>query len=247
MNITFKDRTVLITGATRGIGKAMAGLFEKANANLILTGTNKKEIEKLNAQSENPWKKYFVLDFGSESSINSFIKKLKSYHQIDVCINNAGINIIDEFIDSKNKDYNSMMNINLKGPYLLNKYCAAKMKDNGYGRIVNICSIWSAITRPKRALYTMTKNALHGMTQTMAVELAMHNILVNSVSPGFTLTELTKSTNSKQEIESISEKIPIKRMADPKEIAKVIMYLASEQNSYLTGQNIIVDGGYVIV
>ena len=93
----------------------------------------------------------------------------------------------------------------------------------------------------------MTKNALHGLTQTMAVELAPYNVMVNSVSPGFTLTDLTMQTNTKDELTALEEKIPAKRMAKPEEIANVVLFLSSEKNSYVTGQNIIVDGGYVIV
>jgi len=244
MNINFNNRTVLITGATKGIGKVTAELFEKEGANLILTGVEKDLIEKLNDESDLSKKKYFYVDLSNSESINQFINELEQYDKIDVLVNNAGINIIDDFIDTKDADYELLMNINLKGPYLLSKYVARRMKEAGFGRIVNLASIWSVITRPKRAIYTMTKKAIHGMTQTMGVELAKHNVLVNAISPGFTLTELTLTTNTPEELEKISKLIPIERMANPIEQAKVIFFLCSELNTYIAGQNIVVDGGY---
>jgi len=247
MNNDFNNKTVLITGATRGIGKHTSDLFENAGANLILTGTKENEIQELNDKYKNYNRNYFLLNLKSENSINNFLSKLSSYNKIDILINNAGINILDNFIDVNNKDYDLMLSINLKGAFLLSQYCAKKMINNGYGRITNICSIWSKITREKRSVYTITKNALHGMTQSMAIELGSSNILVNSVSPGFTLTELTKNTNSKEEISLIEHKIPMRRMAQPQEIGSLIYFLSSDKNSYITGQNIVIDGGYTIV
>ena len=245
--ISFDNKVILITGATRGIGKSTADLFENSGAQLILTGTKENEIKKLNNQYKNSNRKYFVLDLKSEDSINNFLSELNQYNKIDILINNAGINILDNFVDVNNKDYDLMLSVNLKGAFLLSKYCAKKMINNNYGRIINICSIWSKITRVQRSVYTITKNALHGMTQSMAIELGGDNILVNSVSPGFTLTELTKATNTKEEILLHESKIPMRRMAQPEEIGNLILFLSSDKNCYLTGQNIVIDGGYTIV
>ena len=245
--ISFDNKVILITGATRGIGKSTADLFENSGAQLILTGTKENEIKKLNNQYKNSNRKYFVLDLKSEDSINNFLSELNQYNKIDILINNAGINILDNFVDVNNKDYDLMLSVNLKGAFLLSKYCAKKMINNNYGRIINICSIWSKITRVQRSVYTITKNALHGMTQSMAIELGCNNILVNSVSPGFTLTELTKATNTTEEILLHESKIPMRRMAQPEEIGNLILFLSSDKNCYLTGQNIVIDGGYTIV
>lgn len=247
MKLDFTSKTVLITGATRGIGKALADLFEQSGARLILTGTNSSKITLLNNEYSNSQKKYYELDFSNSLSLSSFIEITDNIDKIDVLINNAGINIIDNFVETKDRDFDKLIEINLKGPYVLSKYIANKMKSQNYGRIINICSIWSRITRPKRSLYTMTKNGLHGLTQTMAIELSKFNIMVNSLSPGFTLTDLTRETNSEEELKTISSMIPIGRMAEPNEIAKVALFLASEHNSYLTGQNIVVDGGFTNV
>ena len=247
MKLDYSNKTVLITGGTRGIGSAMADAFEAAGANLILTGTKQKDTEVLNTKYSGSRREYFYLDFTNMTSIEDFLIRAKKVARIDVLINNAGINILDEFVYTKDVDFNKLVEVNLEGPYKISKVIAEKMTNNKYGRILNICSIWSKITRPKRALYTMTKNALHGLTQTMAVELSKYNIMVNSLSPGFTLTELTMRTNSQDEIKKIESQIPIGRMASPQEIANIALFLSSDLNTYLTGQNIVVDGGYVIV
>jgi 3-oxoacyl-[acyl-carrier protein] reductase len=112
---------------------------------------------------------------------------------------------------------------------------------------VNVASIWSVITKPGRALYTAAKAGLAGLTRTLAVELAPHGVLVNALSPGFTRTELTASTLAPEEIAALSAQVPARRFAEPAEIAQVALFLASPANTYLTGQNIIVDGGFTCV
>jgi 3-oxoacyl-[acyl-carrier protein] reductase len=247
LGIDLQGKTALITGATQGIGKSVADLFQKAGANLILTGTKVAEIEAFNYENslQNISNiRYLQLDLASEKSTQNFLEGLEQYSQIDVCVNNAGINIISEFGSTTEQDFDLINQINLRGPYQLLKAVTPRMVKHHYGRIVNVASIWSVVTRKGRSLYTTSKNGLVGLTKTLAVELASQNVLVNAVSPGFTLTELTKRTNSKAELDSISSNIPIGRMADPDEIANLIVYLCSDLNTYVTGQNITIDGGY---
>jgi 3-oxoacyl-[acyl-carrier protein] reductase len=250
MKIDFTNKTALITGATRGIGKSVADCMHEAGANLILTGTKKVEIDRLNADIKERGIRnihYLQADFSCSDSTNAFLKNLEQYPQIDICINNAGVNKIDEFNNATIDDFNWINDINVKVPFQILKVVGPKMVTNNYGRIVNVASIWSVITRPGRSIYTLSKNALVGLTKTLAVEWAPHNILVNAVSPGFTLTELTKNTNTLEQLAAIEEIIPAHRMAEPDEIAKVIAFLCSDLNSYLTGQNITIDGGYTNV
>jgi 3-oxoacyl-[acyl-carrier protein] reductase len=118
------------------------------------------------------------------------------------------------------------------------------MVERQYGRMVNISSIWSIVTKPGRITYAMSKAGLNGYTRSLAVELAPYNILVNAVAPGYVNTELTRQNNSEQELQTICKAIPMKRLAEPIEIARLVSFLCSEENSYLTGQCLVIDGGY---
>ena len=247
IKIDLTGKTTLITGGTRGIGKAIAQRFLDAGASVILTGTNAVEIDQLSNNNRSDRISYLQLDFNDHTSVESFLSAINKLDKIDVLINNAGINKIALNTDTTTADFDLLHNVNVKGPYLLCREISKLMMKNQYGRIVNITSIWSAITRPGRSIYTTNKNAIAGLTKTLAIELGKFDILVNAVGPGFTLTELTANTNSKEELENIKELIPMKRMADPAEIANVVLFLASNLNTYLTGQNIIVDGGYTNV
>ena len=217
---------VLITGASRGIGKEIAKIFQE-NGFEVITPTRQE------------------MDLASIDSVNAYVDKMHNT-TFDVIINNAGINEISEVDKINEKDLMDTMNINLIAPILLLKGFTPKMKEQRYGRIVNIGSIWSVVSKKGRCTYSASKNGIHGVTNTLAVELAPYNILVNTVCPGFTLTELTYKNNTEEQINSISEQIPMKRMAKPDEIAKVVYFLSSKDNTYLTGQKIVVDGGYTV-
>jgi 3-oxoacyl-[acyl-carrier protein] reductase len=248
VTIDLKGRVALITGGTRGIGKAIADRFLEAGASIILTGTKMAEIEKLNAANGNPERvSYLQVDFTDQVSVNDFIAEISKRPRIDILVNNAGINKIALNTETSTEDFDLLNDVNVKGPYITCREVSKIMKKQGYGRIVNVTSIWSAITRPGRSIYTTTKFAVAGLTKTLAIELAADNIMVNAVAPGFTLTELTATTNTAEEIKKITNIIPIKRMAQPVEIANTVLFLCSELNSYMTGQNIIVDGGYTNV
>ena len=187
---------------------------------------------------------YKRVDFLQKESVSKFLEWINNQEKIDILVNNAGINKVDKNIDSKTSDFENLIDVNLKGPYLFCREVSSIMKKNKYGKIVNISSIWGSITRPGRSLYSASKFGLVGLTKTLAVELAQDGILVNAVAPGFTMTELTKKTNSKEEIEDLKNTIPIRRLAEPIEIARLVLFITSEMNTYLTGQNIIIDGGY---
>jgi 3-oxoacyl-[acyl-carrier protein] reductase len=247
--LDFSGQVVLITGATRGIGAAVADDMERAGAELILTGTNPQTIAEANRDAGERGRKvrYLQADFGDDASLENFLSELSRIPRIDVCINNAGINKIDPIFDLTQADYERITRVNLRAPTLVCASVCATMKANGYGRIVNIASIWSTATKGGRALYSMTKTGLVGLTRTVAVDMAPYNVLANSVSPGFTRTELTASTLSEDDAAAMAAQVPLNRFAEPAEMSKVIMFLASGLNTYLTGQNIVVDGGFTIV
>lgn len=250
MKLDFSGKVALVTGATRGIGKQVADDFHALGAKLILTGTNREEIKALNdseASKDRNTKEYYCLDFTIRESTEAFVAELEKLNRIDICVNNAGINRIKAIEETEVEDWDDMIAVNLKGPYLVTRAVSKIMKKTGYGRIINMASIWGVISREKRSIYSATKFGLRGFTVAVSNELARYGILVNAVSPGFVLTDLTKRSLSKKEMEEIAEQLPIRRLATPDEISRVVLFLASELNTYITGKNIIVDGGYVDV
>ena len=246
MKIEYDGQIVLITGATRGIGKQIAEDIAGLGAGLILTGTDPDQINALNNTYAEK-RKYYCVDFSDEDSTRSFIEELKKYEKIDVCINNAGINRINYIDETLIEDWNDIIAVNLKAPFAIIREISRNMKKNNYGRIVNISSIFGVISREKRSIYSASKFGLRGLTVAASNELAKHNIMVNTISPGFVLTDLTRSILSKKEMEELADQIPAKRLAKPEEISRVVLFIASTLNTYITGQNIIVDGGYVNV
>lgn len=216
---------VLITGASRGIGKAAADAFLKMNYTVFSPGRDE-------------------LDLSNHKSVNAFIKK----HELDfdIIINNAGVNEIALLEDISDENIKQTLQINLIAPIKLLRGLIKRMKNNRFGRIVNIGSIWAVVSKCGRMTYCASKNALHGVSNTLALELAPFNILVNTVCPGFTATELTSKNNTKEQIAEIEKNIPLGRMARPEEIAAVIAFLGSEQNTYITGQKIVADGGFAV-
>jgi len=215
--------TALITGASRGIGAAIASKFAKEGINVLAPTRND-------------------LDLSSGESINSFLSSLKQ--RVDILVNNAGINVLSGITEITSSNIQDTFQINLFAPIQLTKGISTQMMDRKFGRIVNISSIWSVISRAKRVTYSASKAGINGLTRTLAIELAPYNILVNSVAPGYVNTELTRKNNSEQEIKSIQNTIPLLRLAEPEEIAEVVFFLSSERNTYITGQVITVDGGF---
>jgi 3-oxoacyl-[acyl-carrier protein] reductase len=247
MVIDFTGKTALVTGATRGIGKAIADTLWQSGAEVYLTGTKQEEIDALNQEVKVQGierKHYLCVNLSNEDSLNKFLQELEKIPQIDICVNNAGINIVRDFCEVPFEEFMKVQQVNVFGPRQILNVVVPKMKIQKYGRIVNIASIWSVINRPGRSSYGISKNAIHGLTKALSIELAAYNIMVNSVSPGFTMTELTKNTNTPEQLVELGNKVAARRLADPQEQANVVAFLCSEQNSYMTGQNLVVDGGY---
>lgn len=243
--MSFKGKTIVVTGGTRGIGAAIGARFAQLGGQVILTGVNSDSIEQKQAIAPDNIQ-YCQLDLSSKESLDRFHSYLRQISKIDVLINNAGINKIDHLDNIIDSDFDRIIDINLKAPFYLSRLASSLMPETG-GRIVNIASIWSHITKEGRVSYIASKSGLAGLTRGLATDLASKNILVNTVSPGFVLTDLTRKSLSDEEMANLTSMIPMQRMAQPEEIAKLVTFLASEDNTYLTGQNIIVDGGFTNV
>jgi 3-oxoacyl-[acyl-carrier protein] reductase len=216
-------RTALVTGASRGIGKAIAEQLKKDGAQLLVPSRGE-------------------LDLLSDRSIDLFLQALDE--PVDILVNDAGINRIGDFRAYPDDDLQDTMQTNLISPIRLARGLIPGMMQRKYGRIVNISSIWSVISKPGRLPYSVTKSGLNAFTRSLAVEVAPFNILVNAVAPGFVNTELTRQNNTDQDLDNIRRTIPMQRLAEPEEIARLVAFLCSEQNTYLTGQCLLIDGGY---
>ena len=243
MNLNFKDKTVIITGGTRGIGKSLVHIFNDVGAYVIITGTKKYNSFNFDLFKNNSRIQYKQLDYLSDKSVKQFIHLVSDLDRVDVLINNAGVNKIDNISEISVDDWDWINTINLKGPFLLTQVVSEIMKKQKSGKIINIASIFSVISKVKRAVYSATKWGLIGFTKAVALELAPFNIQVNAVSPGFVDTDLTRKILGLENMKQLEETIPQGRLANPDEIANVVLFLCSAQNTYITGQNIVVDGG----
>ena len=215
---------VLVTGGSRGIGKAIVERYRRAGCEVFAP-----------LRSE--------LNLLEKNSVDEFISANRD-KKIDVIINNAGINDINLIEDITDDEIEKMLTTNLISPIRLIRGFVGQMKERKFGRIVNIGSVWAVVSKPGRGVYSASKNGLHGITNTLALELAPYNILVNTICPGFVLTELTSKNNTPAQIESLAKDIPLGRLAAPEEIADLVYFFGSEQNTYLTAQKIIADGGF---
>jgi len=240
----FTDKTIIITGGTRGIGAAMVNAFCNARANVVVTGTKKTGVETLDVPDSQNNIQYHQLDYSSAESVKEFISLVKGLDKVDVLINNAGVNKIESLTEISVDDWDWINAVNLRGPFLLTQAVSKTMKEQNFGKIINIASIFSVVSKEKRAAYSSSKWGLVGFTKAAALDLAPFNVLVNAVSPGFVDTELTRRILDIKEIKALTEKIPQGRLAKPEEIAKVVLFLCSDKNSYITGQNIVIDGGF---
>lgn len=217
-------KCALITGGSRGIGRAIVARYQKAGFEVFFP--SRAELNLL-----------------SKDSVDAFISRNKD-KKIDVIINNAGINDINLIEDVTDEEIDNMLTTNLISPIRLIRGFVGQMKQRNFGRIVNIGSVWAVVSKAGRSIYSASKNGLHGITNTLALELAPYNILVNTVCPGFVLTELTSKNNTPEQIAALAKDIPLGRLAQPEEIAELVYFLGSENNTYLTGQKIIADGGF---
>lgn len=218
-------RTVLITGASRGIGAAIAERYRKAGWYTLTPSRSELDLA-------DPVK---------------FAQQLKQYQkeQVDVLINNAAENVIDPLSKIQKETWSRMIQSNLTAPMELMQVFGKTMSEKGWGRIVNVGSVFSFVSRPGRLAYTTTKTGLLGMTRAAALELASHGVLVNLVSPGYVATEMTSQNNSREEIAALVSQIPLQRLGQPEEIAELVYFLGSEKNSYITGAAIPIDGGFL--
>ncbi len=243
MTLSFNGKRILVTGGTRGIGKEIVLAFANTGAEVIATGRSETAPSWMDSY---PAIRYEQLDLESSDWQRDVQRCLDRYETIDVCINNAGINKVSKIEALEPEDLDRILRVNLNAPIYIASLVAKKMIPTGSGHILNIGSIFGSVSRGGRNPYTASKAGLIGATKTMAIDLGPHGILVNCLSPGFIETELTRNVLGESGIREVEQRIPLQRLGRPKDLVPVILFLCSDLNTYLTGQNIIVDGGFTL-
>ena len=229
-------RKAIVTGATRGIGWAIAERLMAEGADVLITGTKPNGIGPAGAR-------YHAVDFTDDAATAAFADMIRT-DTPDILVNNAGLNRNKPVDRISLDDFDDIHRINLRAPVQLIQAALPAMREKGWGRVVNLCSIWSKVARTGRASYAASKFGLDGFTVAVAAEAAAQGVLINAISPGFIDTELTRRTVSADQLEKLITDVPAGRLGQPDEIAAFVAWLAGPENTYISGQNIAIDGGF---
>lgn len=239
-------KTALVTGGSRGIGRAIALALASEGANVIINYTsNEESAAKVVEEIENLNVKALAVkaNVSNVEEINEMVDKIEeTFGGVDILVNNAGVTRDNLFIRMKEEDWDQVMDINLKGVFLCSKAVVRKMIKQKYGRIINLSSVVGVVGNPGQANYCASKAGVIGFTKSLAKEIAGKNITVNAIAPGFIETDMTKVLPENVK-ESMLEVIPMKKYGKPEDIANLVVFLSSQDANYITGQVINVDGG----
>lgn len=251
-----KDKVAIITGATSGIGRATAVLFSKEGAKVAVVGRRMDEgKETVRMVKETGGHAIFIkADVSKDSEVKNMVEEaIKVFGKVDILFNNAGINpdsAKKPLIECSEEDWNEVMEVNLKGMFLTSKFIIPHVIKNGGGSIINTSSNWGLVAGKNRCAYITSKGGVIALTKSMAIDYAQYNIRVNCICPAIVETDMAKEVLAKarkdknfwQEV--ISSKIPLGRPSTPEEVAYSALFLASDESSFITGNVLMVDGGY---
>ena len=244
--INLSDKTALITGSTRGIGRACAEVFAKAGARVVVTGRSEdraREVAQEIKESYGAETYGYALDVGDKGSVEELFKKVNSeVGGVDILVNNAGITKDTLFMRMKLEDWQKVIDVNLTGTFLTTSLAVKGMIKKRWGRIINMSSVVAFIGNVGQANYSASKSALIGFTKTLARELAPRNVTVNAIAPGFIETDMTDAIPEDIK-ENFLKQIPMGRYGSAEEVANVALFLASDLASYITGEVVHVNGG----
>ena len=242
--INFKNKKILVTGASGGIGREIVKKFISLDGTVVATGTNLERLDLL--KKDFPNVNIIKFDISEHSKIEEFIDNaFTQLSGLDILINNAGTNMDNLSLRMKNEEWQKVIDINLTSTFLLSKYAIKKMLKNKYGRIVNISSVVGHTGNLGQANYSASKAGIHSFTKSVAKEVATRNITVNVIAPGYISTATTDVLSDKVKNEVMSW-IPMQRFGEPYEIAPIAAFLSREEARYITGEIIRVDGGMAI-
>jgi len=239
METRLDGKTALVTGGTRGIGHAIAAHLIAEGAAVTVTGTKPGGHGPTGSE-------YKAVDFADGEATEAFAGEIEGAG-FDILVNNAGINIISPFAEIDTGDFTAIQQINVTAPFLLCRAVVPGMRDSGWGRIVNVSSIWGKKAKEYRGSYGTSKFAIDGMTTALAAEVAEFGILANCVAPGFIETDMTRQVLGEDGMRELAAAVPARRLGKPDEVARLVAWLVSPANTYISGQNIAIDGGFTRV
>ena len=241
-----KNKNILITGSTRGIGKAIAIACLEECANVILHGTSQDRIDSLVDELRQNFKTTIVgykANISDSTECQNLVKKgIENLGKIDILINNAGITKDNLVLRMTFEDWQNVINTNLNSAFYMIKSCSRHFIKNKSGNIINVSSVVGIMGNAGQANYAASKAGIHGLTKSIAKEFGQKNIRCNAIAPGFIQTDMIKSLPDEY-INNIISKIPVKRLGETTDVSKLVLFLASDESNYITGQVISVDGG----
>ena len=239
--ISFKNKKILITGATGGIGNELVKKFLNLEGNILATGTKTEKLEALKKEFSNI--NILKFDISDHSKIEEFVENVSSQlNGLDVLVNNAGINVDNLSLRMKDEEWKKVIDVNLGSTFFLCKYAIKKMLKNKYGRIVNITSIVGHTGNLGQSNYAASKAAIIAMSKSLAIEYAKKNITINCVSPGFIQSKMTD--NIVESIKAVlTSRIPMAKLGTGEDVSNTVAFLSSDAASYITGETIHVNGG----
>ena len=239
-DLRLRDKTALITGAGRGIGRACAVAFAQAGAHVIAVARTETDLESLSKEYPKAVE-IWVNDVTEES----FYERIEGLEKLDVLINNAGTNRPQPFVDVDMETLNSVIDLNVRAMFQTAQAAARVMLRNGSGSIINMSSQMGHVGSPNRSVYCMTKHAVEGLTKAMAVELAPKGVRVNALAPTFIETPMTRSMLDDPDFkEFVQRMIPLGKVGQPNDVAVAALYLASDASAMVTGHSLRIDGGW---
>jgi 3-oxoacyl-[acyl-carrier protein] reductase len=245
MQIDLSGRVALVTGSTRGIGRAIAETLAECGARVAVVGRDAAKAQDVAAQVS-PEARGFACDVADVASVVTLVAAVEeSFGSLDILVNNAGLTRDNIMLRLKDDDWDAVLDANLRGAFAAIRAATRGMMKRRWGRIINISSVVGLVGNKGQTNYAASKAGLIGLTKAVAKEFASRNILANAIAPGFIETDMTNAMTPEARSALIAS-IPLERLGSPKDVASTVAFLASEHASYITGQVLVVDGGMVM-
>jgi NAD(P)-dependent dehydrogenase (short-subunit alcohol dehydrogenase family) len=253
MNISFENKVALVTGAASGLGLATAKAFAEAGASVVLADWNEKDVQSAAKELANKGHKTLAVrcDVSDDAQVGAMVKQtVATFGRLDAAYNNAGVqNVLAETADTTQEDFDRVMGINLRGVWSCMKFELQQMRKQGSGSIVNCSSLGGLVGGAERGIYHAAKHGVLGFTKSAALEYAARGIRINAICPGLIWTPMADqmvAAGQGEALETMKKSVPMGRYGRPEEIADVVLWLSSDAASYVTGQSISVDGGFIM-